>query len=342
MIFDNYENDEDVFKPFSKNSSQPPIEIDISLDDLILQRNERENQKDFSSYYETYQIQIGNNTPTFETANKENVAINSILPKSSKLKSANQGVLKPVATPSKFLILAPKFDSSINLKMDPTNLSSLQKKLIKGESDFSSQSFSAKHGNLNQFKNLDGISAEDVFFSPKLKHSSNVKLAKRDLIVANFKNEELTFGNNKNGTKKALALNKLSHCRKLIFVEHPYSIEDLSTLRENKLKTRKQKVQRSFSTNSIAREIFKHSLPPQNPSFQSILSTDFIGNSKIEIGEMDFQSCGFCSKEFRLRDLVAEIFVCRHSFHKECLDEMLFRDFQDGKRLLCPLCKCLI
>lgn len=342
MIFDNYENDEDVFKPFPQNACQKQIEIDISLDDLILERNERENHKDFSSYYETYQIQIGNKTPSFEIENKENMALNSLLHKIIKPKSSSPNILKLVSSPSKLIIPVPKFDFSLNLKMDQINLSSLQKKLLKEESDFSSQNSTVKKRHLKQFNNLDGVSAEEVFFSPKLKHSSNVKLAKRNLNIANFKNEELKLRKNKFGSKKAFQNLMLPHCRKLCFVEHPYSIEDLSNFRENKLKTRKQKVARSFSTNSIAREIFKSSLPPQNPSFQSILSNDFIGNSKIEIGEIDFKTCCFCSKEFRLRDLVAEIFACRHSFHKECLDEILFKDYQDGKRLLCPFCNCLI
>ena len=342
MIFDNYENDEDVFKPFSQNASQEKIEIDISLDDLILERNERENQKDFSSYYETYQIQIGNKTPSFEIENKENLTLNCLLHKIIKPKSSSPKILKLVSPSSKLIIAVPKFDISLNLKMDQINLSSLQKKLLKDESELSSQNSTDKKRHLKQFNNLDCVSSEEVFFSPKLENSSNVKLAKRNLIIPNFKKEELKLRSSKFGPIKALQNLMLPHCRKLCFVEHSYSIEEFSNFRENKLKTRKQKVARSFSTNSIAREIFKSSLPPQNPSFQSILSNDYIGNSKIEIEEIDFKTCCFCSKEFRLRDLVAEIFACRHSFHKECLDEILFKDYQDGKRLICPFCNCLI
>ena len=78
MIFDDFENDDQMFKAFSGKIESKLPEIDLSLDDLILERKEKENNKDFSSYYEIYRIEVNQNSKLFKIANKENMAMNFI------------------------------------------------------------------------------------------------------------------------------------------------------------------------------------------------------------------------------------------------------------------------
>ena len=129
----------------------------------------------------------------------------------------------------------------------------------------------------------------------------------------------------------------LQDCKKWLFKDQRYSIEEFST---NKPKT-KPVDNRSFSVNSIARELYKVGLIIENanPSFQTILSTDYIGISKQEIDDFLNSNCKCCSLEFRINDVLAELICCSHIFHKTCLDDFLFGMLKDSNCLACPICK---
>jgi len=339
MIFDNFENDEDLFQAYSGTFNQNYPEIDLSLDDLILERNEKENNKDFSDHYETYQIQVNNKNKTFEFANKENIAMNIMeRPRQERkgLKLANKKVKEEG---HKLIFLNPvSCEPSANFDVDHLDLNSLRKKIMESNhKDSSSSSSDEVFGKSGQ--SLEEDPKYQNYKSPIIKRVPNSKLKRRgngneySSIKKLHKEKPMESKIQRNN----LDSKDIRDCKKCLFNEQRYSIEDFSNLMEKKSQPKKT-TKRSFSVNSIAREIIKASLCLDNPSFQTILSGDHIGMSKEEIEGLT-KNCGFCLRDFRLNEIVAETYGCKHSFHKTCLDDVLFALFMDNKPLACPVCR---
>lgn len=351
MIFDNFENEEDFFKAYpSQNTTHLP-EIDISLDNLILQRKERENCKDFSSYYQTYQMLI-NGPFSFITplsiaplSNKENISSN--LRQSPKKDSQKYWQMMNFAkenNPKSILDQNNSIIPSLILDLNSHPSQSCAKKTILRPIWDSLENTPKKITCQFKKKNDDFSPEKENFKSPNFEGKSFVKLAKRDHIETIPENDyqQKVFNAKKRQNQEiGLKMPGLKYCKKLLFHEHRFSIEDFSNYKEVQYKNLKSS-KRTFSTNSIACEIFKTNFGTQNRSFESILSTDSIDSAKEETKDTFLSNCNSCKKEYKFRDVIAEIYVCRHSMHKECLDEILFQNFKEGTTLLCPICQLRI
>jgi hypothetical protein len=128
-------------------------------------------------------------------------------------------------------------------------------------------------------------------------------------------------------------------CR-LLIRDPGLSMQEVSLFRQRKKE--KQEPRRSFSVNSIAREIFKAAQMPENPSFHSIHSMEHIGMSNVDLDDGTSEVCRVCQKDFRVNDVVARTYACQHAFHKACLDSELYKGSVEGGEPKCPTCQRLI
>lgn len=341
MIFDGLENDEDLFAP--KASAQQLPEPDLSLDDLVLQRNEREANRDFGHLYETFQVTIARHKPQLFADEKENMQRNGLKKakaRAEKKERLLQGQTFGAAHISSMSFLGAVIppQPSITFDVEHVNLSikpSLAKININDSPIFSNT------------KRKNSVFLDEIF-EPEL---CKVQSPPHKTIVANLLGRRCSITHFREPSPQPSKpsavrrrrheltdlprLESSVHCRLLI--KNPQrSVQDVipPPLRP-KRKTRSKK---SFSVNSIAREIFRVTAAPQNVSFQSILSMEYIGSSNIEIDDHVAQQCLLCQKDFWLKETLAKTHACDHLFHKSCLDSALSANVAEGMTPRCPTC----
>lgn len=355
MIFDGFENDEDLFRALPSRAAPSPPDCDISLDDLILARQERQANRDFSHCYETLQMQVATHPRRSRPEGKENLEHNvgsnqkrtgadgakerptrkvsgcvepSQLSRPQRVETQSPLPHPGLSQPS-IVIDLEKVNPSINFKPSLAILAALESEESLDESP-ADQSLEDLLGN-----------PRAKFTSPLPKRRSPHLLRKRSQLQNSSGNSPPVHQSPPESGKNLRSLHKTSGtdsklCR-LLFKDPHLSMQDVHLLGgQRKPKT---VVKRSFSVNSIAREIFRATQAADHPSFHTIHSMDYIGTSNIDLDDCLGVPCGVCDKFFRVNDVVARTHSCRHVFHKQCLDERLFATFVAEECLLCPTCQ---
>lgn len=341
MIFDGYENDEDLFNALP---DQPPgPDADISLDDLILQREEREARRDFSHCYDSFRVDAVTLPRRLELEDKENAPRNSgksQKPKATKEKGEAAGAeagfggslaMLDYALPSQPSI---QFDYEKAQRDCKPSLLFLNVEESGGETPQKDQMPQAQAG-----EPCD--SPFRLACSPLKKQSPLCVLGRRQSLEKSKRRSPLEVPVPIRPLQPRVAnLAKRPNplCCRLVLKDPRRSMQDVPCPRRK----RNPNSRRSFSVSSIAREIFKAAAAPQNPSFQSILSMEYIGTSHLDLEDPYSERCGLCQHEFRVREVVARTHVCQHSFHKACLDQSLYAAGADGAPARCPTCHRVI
>lgn len=341
MIFDGLENDEDLFA--AKAIAQQLPEPDLSLDDLVLQRNEREANRDFGHLYETFQVTIARHKPQLFPEEKENIQRNGMKKtkeKADKKEQMQQGqqIGNTQITSMSFLgaVLPPQ--PSITFDVEHVNLS-IRPSLARLNVNDSPMVSNVKRKNSAFLDELFEPELHKVQSPPHKTVLAN--LLGRRCSITHFREPSPQQAKNhvvrrrKHEKIETSRFESSLHCR--VFIKNPQrSVQDVlpPPLRPK----RKTRSKRSFSVNSIAREIFRAATVPQNVSFQSILSMEYIGSSNIEIDDHLTQLCPLCQKDFWLKETLAKTHACDHLFHKTCLDTALSTNVADGIAPRCPTC----
>lgn len=339
MIFDGFDNDEDLFRALPSKAGPPTVDVDISLDDLILQREEREANRDFSHYYDTYQIEVARPPKKTPLEDKENVPRNSS--KSPKLRLRKGRKCGGEAGGGREGELGRRADlrpegSQVMLDLacasQPSLLLDFKPSLVFLNADQSNEGTPRRRKSPRPLEPCE--SPLRVLLSPHHGPPSFCQLGRRESLHQSGQGSPLDLRPAQKRPKARVPQAPVKAvCCKLIIKDPRRSMQDVPCPNHK----RNPNYRRSFSVNSIAREIFK-AAAPQNHSFQSILSMDFIGTSHIELEDAGPERCGACQKEFRVRDVVAKTHACQHSFHKGCLDDRLYSTVQGGVPPSCPTC----
>jgi hypothetical protein len=351
MIFDGFENDEDLFRAMPAKQAPLP-DCDISLDCLILARQEREANKDFSHCYETLQMQVQLPARKFRVDDKENCEYNiSSNQKRSwreaskewpgrKVSGCGEGTGRGGRGGSQSPVrvnLASQYSLAIDIEKVNISFKPSLAILAALESDESVEEASPDKRSLEELLG----NPKTKFTSPVPKRGSPTLLKKRPSMNEYPKDSPRPRRQSPKVGKEGLGLANIggtsSKCCRFLFKDPRLSMQDIHL--QGGKPHKRQPVKRSFSVNSIAREIFKASQVPENPSFHSIHSMDYIGTSNIDLDDCLESPCGVCDRPFRPKDLVAKTYACQHVFHKQCLDGRLFELMMEEQVAICPTCQ---
>jgi len=314
MIFDDFDNDEMLCQNAAKPNKQSfkSFNFETSLDNELKNVKEGGDSETAKSLFEVFQIQLNERffhipnipKPVLKPESIENLSKIENEPFELRIKECLEANLSGK--------LSLELSQQCSATQAKQNLQAMQ------EETFSSQSNSS-----NTISNLGKREGQQL--EPKFSFKDHKSIGSLGVRRRNISNFFHTNSRNRTLRKKQRRVQGVSHNAPI------YSSNDL--VFDNSQNG--QLAPKCFSQNSLFKDLVGNN---EDNSINSLMSMDNIEERQKRKMSISESLCVICQRQFVLKDFVARIKACSHTFHKPCLEDWLAKAKASNQDCTCPQC----